>query len=303
MGEAERCYFYARGGIEAALFRVSFSDRAPEKQQELFPYAGGMNHFWTDSEEMTCHVAILDESGKLDLNMAKDEMLERLLTTLGVPQEEKSALMEAVEMRKKPRSASETAGGSTQPAKPFGSVEELLQIKKVSRETVYGTHRRDESGKVVSKRGLIDFLTVYTGTTGININYAEPEALASLPGMDLSSANSIVQARQDHAFGNADMAARTSGTLPGEALSFVSTRLSGSYCLVSTAWVKGSQVRRSVRLIAKLNSASKLGHQRLAWCDEYWPSPQILKWMNFRSQEVPAQEARFSPSFNYQEIS
>ena len=41
----------------------------------------------------------------------------------------------------------------------------------------------------------MDFLTVYTATSRVNVNYAAPEVLAALPGMGWEEARSLVAAR------------------------------------------------------------------------------------------------------------
>src|SRR5437867_8570146 len=51
-GEAVKSHFYAQGGMEEVLFHIAFPYPDPERQRRLFPYAGGMNHYWTSSGEM-----------------------------------------------------------------------------------------------------------------------------------------------------------------------------------------------------------------------------------------------------------
>ena len=82
-GEAEQAYFFARGALEAVLYRMAYPDPDPERQQAFFPYAGGMNHYRLRSRGLRCHVAVMDEAGKLDLNAAAPEILERLLRMVG----------------------------------------------------------------------------------------------------------------------------------------------------------------------------------------------------------------------------
>ena len=50
-GEAEQAYFFARGALEAVLYRLAYPDPDPRKQQALFPYAGGMNHYRLSSRQ------------------------------------------------------------------------------------------------------------------------------------------------------------------------------------------------------------------------------------------------------------
>jgi type II secretory pathway component PulK len=294
MGEAERCYFYARGALETAIYRLSFSKADAETQAALFPYGGGMSHVWLVNDEMACHVSIQDEAGKLNLNLAKEETIQNLLVQMGASEETQSELTSAIERRRKPSVSAE--GGALKSPQPFMSVEELLQVSGITHELMYGTFQRDAEGRAVSKRGLIEFLTVHTTTARVSINSASPEVLAALPQMDLSSAATIIRDRQENAFKSADLAQRAGATLAGQAASTVTAEPSGCYSLVATAWVKGGKVRRSIRAVIGLTS-SRLGHERLAWYDEVWPSSEILKWIELNDvRGKPVGTVLLSPS-------
>src|SRR5262249_31151943 len=91
-GEAEKSYFFAQGSLEEFLFHIVFPYADAVKQKHLFPYAGGMNHYWISDGEMRCHVGIQDEAGKIDLNFAPPEVLSKLLENLGVSRSAASAL-------------------------------------------------------------------------------------------------------------------------------------------------------------------------------------------------------------------
>ena len=66
------------------------------------------------------------------------------------------------------------------------TLEELLLVKGVTREILYGDGR---------KKGLIDFLTVF-GTGKININAAPKEVLMAIPGMTADMVEEIINYRQ-----------------------------------------------------------------------------------------------------------
>jgi len=293
--EAERCYFYARGVVEVALYRLAYADRDPEKRKHLFPYGGGMHHFWMNQDAMLGHVAIFDEAGKMDLNAANPESLLRLFEILAIPEEQKTALMEAIERRRPTAALTSEDSAQLRPG-PFASVEELLQIKGLSRATLYGSHRQ-EGEKTVHKRGLMDFVTVHSGSQRINVNSAEVEVLASLPGMNLGTAASLARARLEKPFEASDLAARTSGSLSGEVLSLVSTDFSGTFCLVATSGMKDSLVRRSIKVVASLDRKGRLGHHRLAWYDEHWPPRHVIQWLESQPENLTApQTAMLTPA-------
>jgi len=278
-GEAEKAYFYAQGGLEEVLFHIVFPYPDPEKQKQLFPYAGGMNHYWTRSGEMRCHIAIQDEAGKIDLNFANPEVLTRLLENLGIAQA--SSIAASIVEWRKPNSEGKDLDGIKH--RPFTSVEELLLIRGMNREILYGKPQRKEHGRSKGTRGLAEFVTVYSGKSQININYAEPEVIAALPGLNLDIANLIVQARAREPFKtSSELFQRVTGVTSGEALSLLTTEVSKQYCLIATAQVSGSKVRRSIKLIIKRSDKFRTQHEKLMWYDEYWPSEEVLKWTERR---------------------
>lgn len=292
-GEAETAYFYARGGLEEAIYRIVFPDKDLEKQRRIFPYSGGLNHYWKQNEKLLCHVAISDEAGKIDLNFAPKEILANLLMNVGVAESLSDSIANAIIKWRSP-SSEETekesegplAGAGRIRPRPFASIEELLLVAGINREILYGVPRKDKEGKVIVRRGLAEFVTVYSGQSQININYAEPEAIAALPGLDLDTAKMVVQARTTEPFKtSSDLHERVTAQIEGNALSFLTTESSSTFCLVATAFVKGSNIRRSLKLVAKRNDLITSRHERLIWYDEYWPLDRVLKWTEARPQE------------------
>ncbi len=270
-GEAEQAYFFARGAMEAALYRLAYPDPDPERQQALFPYSGGMNHYRLRSRNLRCHLALMDEAGRLDLNAAAPETLERLLRIVGESPSRAETLAAAVAAWRHPDPGDEAAAPGR---RRFRFVEELLQVPGFGRELLYGRPRRHRDGRTVFQRGLMDFLTVYTAVPRVNVNYAAPEVLAALPGMSWEEAQSLVAARARGLLEPPDLTERA----PAEALPFLSTQPSQTFGLVATAWLEGSSTRRSLRVVARRDRRSRLGHQRLVWYDRYWPSPRVRRF-------------------------
>ena len=134
----------------------------------------------------------------------------------------------------------------------------------------------------------MDFLTVYTATSRVNVNYAPPEVLAALPGMGWEEARSLVAARARQLLEASDLSSRA----PAEALPFLTTQPSQTFSLVATAWLEGSATRRSLRVVARRDARARLGHQRLVWYDQYWPSPRVRSF----SAPSPAPSSSSAPA-------
>lgn len=294
--DSEQAYFFARGALEEALFRLVFPDHDAERQKSRFPYRGGMNHYWVLKGDFYSHVAILDESGKLDLNFCDPKMLQRLLQILGNEETLSARLSESiVEWRKSNAFANKAETGESSSLgpdiqyikhRPFDSVEELLLVPGMTRETLYGSSIREGNGaggeatQPRSIKGLVDYVTVFVGKEQINPNYAEPEVLASLPGLDGAEAQAIVDARQEEVFKSAfDIGDRTALLLQGDALSKLSTQLSQTYSLIASGSRKNSRVRRSLRAVVKITSGANGKMERLMWQDEFWAPPTLLTWL------------------------
>ena len=303
-GEAEKAYFVARGAVEEVIYRLSFPEKEMTRQLKAFPYADGMNHFWIRNQEVVCHVAILDEAGKLDLNKCKEETLQKLMETLGIESGQSAELAQAIADWRKADHSTDTSQSDQPTNRPglkkigFTSVEELLSVPGINREILYGIPRRDEDGKIRISHGLAQYVTVYSDKSQINLNYAAPEVLASLPEVDIDAANSIVQERQDQPYtSSSDLNQRTTAVLRGEALSQIGTEPSGVYCLIASARLRGSRVHRSLRTIVKLDRSVKTGHQRLIWYDEDWPPAEVLNWTTYQDNSNPLQGLSFTKSF------
>ena len=303
MGDAEKAYFMARGGLEEVIYRLSFPDKDNTEQLKTFPYADGMNHFWISNEEVVCHVAILDEAGKLDLNQCKEENLGKLMEALGIEPVRSTELAQAIVIWRKSDHSKDTEQSDPVARNPgrqkrgFRSVEELMLVPRMSREVLYGIPKKGADGRTQLRRGLAQFVTVYSDKSQINLNYAAPEVLASLPDVDMDSANSIVAERQEQPYkSSSDLNQRTTAIIRGEALSQIGTEPSRIYCLIASARVKGSRVQRSIRTVVKLDATFKTGHERQVWYDEDWPPAGILKWIEHQDSGNLLQVLNFTKS-------
>lgn len=293
--DSEQAYYFARGALEETMYWLAFPDRDEEKQKARLPYYGGMNHYWIRKGDFYSHVAILDEGGKLDLNFCDPQVMQKLLQVLGNEESTSAALAASIAEWRKPDLAGRKGdsedysdlGPSVQYIKhrAFDSIEELMLVPGMTREILYGSSSRvgsggnEDSGQSRTVKGLADYVTVFVGKNQINPNYAEPEVLASLPGLDMTDAIAIVNARQSEPYKSAaEIGERTALLLQGEAQSKLSTQLSQVYSLIASSSMKNSQVRRSLRVVVK-NSVSDKRMERLIWQDEYWASQRILAWL------------------------
>jgi general secretion pathway protein K len=112
----------------------------------------------------TVRVWIQDESGRINLNFASPEVLERLFANAGAPHDRATALAERIVARRTPTDAQ----GAPKPIL-FHDVAELLQVDGMT-PALYAR--------------VAPAFTVYGRDGGINQDAASRQVLLALPGMD-----------------------------------------------------------------------------------------------------------------------
>jgi general secretion pathway protein K len=193
--------FIAEGAMERAIMELFYRNVYKNQTVELegrevwqvdgTPYTGQLGNG-------TYTISIIDESGKVDINAASDVVLKNLFMNTGISEEEADTIVDSIMDWKDPDDLHRLHGAESDyyqslqnPYKAknarFDSLEELLLVKGVTPDILYGNGER---------KGIIEFLTVYTKRNRININAAPKEVLMALPGMTPELADSIISSRQ-----------------------------------------------------------------------------------------------------------
>ncbi|MGK9167959.1 general secretion pathway protein GspK [Inquilinus limosus] len=194
-----------RGGVELAVLGLGTADDDRGWRADGTPYPAKIG-------DDRIVVRIRDEAGRIDLNRADAETLQRLIAVvLGTP-ESAQRLAEAILRR---RGGDQTAAGGAAPgagaaaagqapnapppqppmaqpdpanpddparlARPFQSAEELRRVPGISRALA---------------DLLMPHVTVLSPAAGINPFAADPVVLQALPGVTRAQAEAVVRARQ-----------------------------------------------------------------------------------------------------------
>ncbi len=193
--------FLAEAGVERGILELFFrkenltqvliEDQAVWKVDGR-PYSGqvGDGHY---------AVRIIDETGKLDINFAPELLLRNLLRNLGIEGTTLDTMVDSIldwkdkdDLHRLNGAESDYYLSLPNPYKAkngnFETLEELLSVKGVTREILYG------DGK---QKGLIDLLTVHGKTNKININAAPKEILLSIPGITADMVDEILIFREN----------------------------------------------------------------------------------------------------------
>jgi general secretion pathway protein K len=157
----------ADAGVTLAI--LAMLDPSPATQ---WPGTGAMHNLRFGSG--TIRVAVQDEYGKIDLNVAPPELFAGLFRTLALSETESDRLVAAIMSLRAEALAQSATGADESTAtgvlalqKPFLAVEELRLLPGIT-PTLY--------------ERLEPFLTVYSAQYGVNPLTAPPQVLQSLPG-------------------------------------------------------------------------------------------------------------------------
>lgn len=268
--EAAQAYALACGGVEAALAEIAYPRGEDDPPSPLWSWQQGQRQGTVPLESGTAELTIVNATGLLDLNVASEDQLTRLLVARGVEPAEAQALAAGiVAWRKPPRDDSDVATDQARRG-PFVTVEEVLRVPGMTREIFYGTVEVTEEGEIKPRYGVGQDLTVRSRTSTFNINYASETALRSVPGIQPGMARALVEERAEEPFETiSEVSQRLSFSLPAEALPFLNTAVTDTYSITSAGQVEGSGVRRTVRAVVQLAAQGEPRYRILNWYDDY----------------------------------
>jgi len=214
--------FFAEAGIERGLMELFYRqfykdnsidiDSSQKWKIDGTPYQEQFgNGYYT--------VRITGEYGKVDINTASEVVLKNLFINLGIQSEEVDTIVDSIMDWKDPDNLRRLHGAEsdyyTSLPNPyrakdadFETVEELLMVKGMTPEILYGTNTR---------KGAINFLTVHSHQRNIDINTAPKEVLMALPGMSPDLADSIIEYRKSK-----EIETPNEISLPPEAFPYIS---------------------------------------------------------------------------------
>jgi len=278
--EAAQAYFIACGGVEAAILGIVYPPPANSDNPPYWAWKPGQRTGIVPFEGGRARLEIVNESGKLDLNAASRRQLIRFFEAGGVEPGVPPQLAAAILHWRAPAPPDDSEAGTlddyyrTQGVRPrhgpFKSVEEVLNVRGMSREIFFGTVEVSREGVVRQKRGLGQDLRAASGSTPVNVNYASEYVLRSIPGISRELARAIVRERAHAPFLSAqDLASRLAVSLPDESLPYLATGEGQAYSIVSVGELSGSRVQRTVRALVQIDPQSAPRHRVVAWYDDY----------------------------------
>jgi general secretion pathway protein K len=279
--EAAQAQALALGGVEAAMLEIAYPRGEDERASPLWSWQRGQRGSEVAFERGRARLEIVNESGRVDLNNAGEVQLMRLLAAREVESATAQALARAIVHWRSPAgleaesaALDEYYGSLPEPDRPrhapFKAVEEVLRVRRMSREIFYGTAEVTKEGKIRRQYGVGQDLTVFSRSAQINVNYASVPALESVPGVGPELAAVIIQERRRRPFRTvAEITQRLPVYLPDEALPFLTTSEVDTYGIVSEGEVTGSNVRRTLEAIVQITPQQAGRYRILRWYEDY----------------------------------
>jgi general secretion pathway protein K len=219
---------------------------------------------------------VADESGKININKMTDLsgiLLNNMLVNLGIDKEQADTIVDSIldwkdgdDLHRLHGAEDEYYQSLPVPYKarnaPLETIEELLLVKGMTPEILYGTEE---------KPGLVGFITIYGTNDKINVNLAPREVLAAVPGMTEDAVERLIDRREAGIFNNmADVQA-----LAGEAgtalTRYLDLMLSATFSIEGIGLSERQKGGYGIRAVVSLEGGSTFRYL-------YYKSPAILRY-------------------------
>jgi general secretion pathway protein K len=280
--DQKESYYLSRAGIEYAIYKVIESQSAfaqlqrqrEEGLQSLPPALTGFVEFAMGRGKAS--VEIIEETGKINVNLAPNYLLYNLLIGVGLDEQEADMITDSIEdwrdrdeLHRLNGAESDYYQSLPEPylAKngPFDVPEELLLVRGITPEIYYGRKGTTESGEQVEYYGLQKYFTTFARINRINVNSAPVPVLAAVPGLDLEAAKLIYGMRLEVPFLNVTEVLERVPGISTEAGRLLSTVRSNVYTLLSDGHLADSEVVNRIRCVVQINPTFPKGYVVLYW--------------------------------------
>ncbi len=269
-----QAYYLARGAVFKSAWLLSQSSDS----NNAVIHPGQRSIAWNLSNGRV-QVDFSDEAGKLDLNQVKEPLLEKLLIALGYEFKDARGLATSIVDWRDPSSLARwehaRASGNLLEYAPtaaqtrYQSVEEILNVPGMTLETFYGHYVRGKDGRISRIPGLIDCLTVDSGSSRVNINYSAYPLLLALTDMDSRTADFIASRRAEKPFVSlSDITREFPASLTSESLSLMTTQETGIFVILATGQ-SNSGITARIRAVVKVRGQQNRPFQIMRWKDSH----------------------------------
>lgn len=203
--EGLQSYYLAAGAVDRTICYMLWGPRARNPDGSPRYWTQGIPRLYHRFPEGDVVVEVIPAAARLNINLATEEEIGRLLLALGADPARARVIAAAVIDWRRP-----LPGGALSPFDQqylagtpsfrarhasFQQVEELLLVQGMTPELFYGTYVRNADGRLVRRSGLRDCVSVYGNNTAFDINSADPALLRAL-GLPPPAVEEIVALRR-----------------------------------------------------------------------------------------------------------
>ncbi len=280
--DQKEAYYLSRAGIEYAIYKIIESQTAfAQLQRQREEGFQSLPPVLTGSVDLAmgrgnASVEIIDETGKINVNLAPNYLFYNLLIAVGLDEQQADIITDSIEDWRDRDDLHHLNGAESdyyqslpEPhlAKngPLDVPEELLLVRGITPEIYYGRKGTTESGEQVEYYGLQKYLTTFGNINRINVNSAPVPVLAAVPGLDGEAANLIYSMRQEAPFLNVTEVMERVPGISTEAGRLLSTIRSNVYTLISDGHLADSEVVNRIRCVVQIIPTSPKGYAVLYW--------------------------------------
>ncbi|MEK6546356.1 MAG: helix-hairpin-helix domain-containing protein [Nitrospinota bacterium] len=286
--EETKAYYLARGGFQRTIMKLLKNQGLPAEETpgEGLKLDGRVNmvHF----QDGYAEVRVVDEGGKIDINVASRDDLIRVFTALKIEGENKDVIADSIldwidenDLHRLNGAENDYYRSLPEPymAKdgPFSMVDELLWVRGITQEIFYNftanrspDYERSEgegeanlSEEELFATSLESIFTVFTGSNKVNINTASMTLLTAIPGIGEAQAEKIIAIREENPFRDMRDLTKVVPSFPPEFSKFINFSSPGVYTIKIVGRLNGSYVRRSLKLVVKIKG--KGDYEILYW--------------------------------------
>ncbi|MDA2933887.1 general secretion pathway protein GspK [Acidobacteria bacterium AH-259-D05] len=280
--DQKESYYLARAGVEYAIYKViesqmAFAQIRQRKEEGLQSFPQVL----TGSVDLAmgrggASVQIIDETGKINMNLAPGYLLYNLFIMVGLEAEVADMITDSIEDWRDRDDLHRLNGAESDyyQALPepyfaknglFDVPEELLLVRGVTPEFYYGRKGTTEAGEQIEYYALQKYLTTFTTINRINVNSAPFPVLSAIPGLDSDAAAQIYRMRQEAPIMNVTEILERIPGIATEASRLLSTVRSNVYTLVSDGHLSDSEVISRIRCVVRVDPVSQRGYSVLYW--------------------------------------
>ena len=264
---AEAGVYYAVGKIlEAAMSQQTAALRQTLPQQEpsiLWQADGRAYQLELTTGDIEIRAA--DEAGKVNLNVAKEDLLINLFQVLGL---ERGAAQERAAAIQAWRGRSLQSAPFTLRTEPLPGLAALYPAKQGRFDTVEELAWVQGFGGSPLIPRLGQWLTVQEVGQGVNLNTASREVLLAM-GFTASQVDEVLAARLSGPVRQMAQLPRLGQTGRGQFSQPVSFQNSPFYTILSTGIIKKSRARHTIKAIMRLDQGRAKHWEILYWADDY----------------------------------